>query len=627
MRKGGMFIIVLFLFASQTLWAANKNVQFILRGPEEVVSGQQFTIRFVINANAKNFTPPDFSGITVLSGPNTSTSSSIQFINGRMSQAYTITFSYILLAGKPGTLHIGPATITVKRKKYKSNSLDIDILKSSSYAGTSSSNPTTGNGVSQNPKTTKLSKTDRNNLNKDVFIKASINNTHPYLGQQVVVTYRIYTKVPVSNLSINKVASFKGFWSQDLLGNNTTLKQSNETINGQQYVVATIRKVALIPQQTGKLVLAPMQLQCTVQIRIKNRTNSNDPFENFFNDSFFNQNVRNINKTLKSNPITVNVKPLPTEGKPGCFAGAVGNFKLQDSVDKTSLTTNDALTYTIKITGSGNIELIDAPMVKFPSDFETYDPKISTQTIKSNHGISGTKKFEYLAISRNPGDFEIKPVTFCYFNPSDKKYHILKTKPYKIHVIKGKGSGTQVFTGNAQEDIKFLGKDIHHIQEGPYHFVKANEYLWGSVLFYILLAIPVLLLIILLIILKNMEKRKSNVTLIKNRKATKIAKSRLQKAQKVKRMGDDKAFYDEIAQALWGYIADKFNLKQSNLSIDSVKEKLSERNVNDNTINGFIDVLNNIEFARFAPGDKKDKMENIYNEALNAILQAEKSLK
>ncbi len=124
-----------------------------------------------------------------------------------------------------------------------------------------------------------------------------------------------------------------------------------------------------------------------------------------------------------------------------------------------------------------------------------------------------------------------------------------------------------------------------------------------------------------------MEKRKSNVTLIKNRKATKIAKSRLQKAQKVKRMGDDKAFYDEIAQALWGYIADKFNLKQSNLSIDSVKEKLSERNVNDNTINGFIDVLNNIEFARFAPGDKKDKMENIYNEALNAILQAEKSLK
>jgi hypothetical protein len=358
------------------------------------------------------------------------------------------------------------------------------------------------------------------------------------------------------------------------------------------------------------------------------RKSTGDPFDNFFNDPFFNQNVRNISKKLVANAVHINVKPLPKKGKPAHFTGAVGDFKFESGIDKNKLTTNDALTYTITVTGRGNIELIDAPKVNFPSDFEAYDPKVVNNTVKTNIGISGSKKFEYLAIPRNPGDFTIDPVTFSYFNPADKKYHTITSPSYKIHVVKGKGSGNnRVYTGNAQEDIRFLGKDIRHIEGGPFEFVRANTYLFGSPLFYILLALPLVLLILALILRRIVENRRANVSLLKNRKANKVARTRLMKAQKIKKTGNDKAFYDEIAMALWGYIADKFDLKQSDLSMDSVREKLEQRNVASETITGFIDTLNNIEFARFAPGNTRDKMENIYAEAMNAIMQAEKSLK
>lgn len=620
MKKRGVYILFILLFGWQWAQAAN-DIHFTASAPEEVSVGQQFQIIFQINANGKGFSAPDFKGLTVLSGPNTSSSSSFQFINGRMSQSQTLTFSYIVMAEKPGTIYIEPATINVKGQQYRSNKLQIDVVKGTPR------NTNVGSNAYQKRSNRTVSSNNNGTINpKDIFIKATVNNAHPYLGQQIVVTYKLYTRLPVSNLAIDKVSSFKGFWSQDLLSNNGTLQQSTTTIDGHQYVVATIRKLALIPQQTGKLTINPMQLQCVVQLRVRSNS-SGDPFDAFFNDSFFNQNVRNVDKTLTAKAITVDVKPLPETGKPACFAGAVGDFKFDTKIDKSKLTTNDALTYTITITGRGNIELIDAPTVNFPSDFETYAPKITNNTIKTDIGISGSKKFEYLAIPRNPGDFTIKPVTFCFFNPADKKYHILTSPSYSIHVTQGQGGNTTVYTGNAQEDIRFLGKDIRHIESGPYHFVKANSYLFGSTLFYILLSLPILLLIIAFILRKTIEKRRANVSVLKNRKANKVARTRLLKAQKIKKTGNDKGFYDEIAQALWGYIADKFDLKKGNLSMDSVREKLEQRGVDEETITAFINTLNNIEYARFAPGNVRDKMENIYSEAMNAIMKAEKSLK
>ncbi len=628
MRKRGISIIFLVLLTIQGVWAGN-NISFTASARRQVLVGQQFQVLFEVNANGRSFTPPaDFGGLEILSGPNTSSSSSIQFINGKMSQSYTMTYSYIVMATKPGDVTIGPASIRVKGRRYTSNTLKIKVLKdnSSVVQKAHSSGAVPNRGGATAARRTQPASSTATASSKDVFVKATANNTRPYLGQQVVVTYRIYTRVPVSNLSINKVASFKGFWSKDLLGDKSTVQQHSETINGKQYVVAVIRKLALIPQQSGKLTIDPMELNCAVQVRIKNRSNGSDPFDAFFNDPFFNQNVRTVQKKLVSNALTFKVRPLPEKGKPACFKGAVGNFSFKNSVDKTNLTANDALTLEISISGSGNIELTGAPQVKFPSDFETYDPKISSKINTSVNGVSGTKKFDYLAIPRTAGDFIIKPVKFCYFNPKDRRYHVFQTKTYHIHVKKGKGTGV-VYAAPDQQGIHFLGKDIRHIKEGPFDLQPMSNFFFGTTLYYVLLALPVVLLLLLLLLWNLFQKRRANVSLVKNRKAQKVARGRLTKAQKMKKQGDDRAFYDEIAQALWGYISDKFNLQKANLSMDTVKELLEQKQVDTETIQAFMDTLNSIEYARFAPGDTKGKMENIYTEALHAIMHAEKSLK
>lgn len=628
MKKTGIYIILLLLLSWQFATAA-EEVQLTARGPHQVSVGQEFQIVFQVNANAKNFTPPDFHGLQILSGPNTSTSSSFQMINGRTSQSYNVSYSYIVMAQQPGAVHVGSASIRFKGKKYSSSPFQITVVKGSAKAQTSNQNSTPGNQSGSQGGRQPQNATSNGKLTKDdVFIKASINNTHPYLGQQVVVTYKIYTHVPVSNLAIDKVSSFQGLWSQDLLSNSSNILQTRKTIHGKQYVVAVIRKLALVPQQTGKLTIDPQQLQCTVQLRIqRKRSGGYDPFQDFFNNPFFNQNVRNINTTLKSNPVVLYVKPLPKKGQPADFSGAVGDFKLDASVDKPELSTNDALTYKVKITGTGNLELISPPKVNFPADFQTYSPKTIPNIIKTNQGISGSMEFDYIAIPQTAGDVTLKPITFSYFNPVEKKYYTLTSHPIKLKIKQGKGTSGVTYSGNSQEAIKFLGKDIRHIQEGPYDFIKINDYLFGSTLFYIILGAILLLLLVAIVLWKMNEKRRSNLSLIKNRKANKVARIRLQKAQKLKKGGDDKAFYDEIAVALWGYIADKFDLKQSDLSMDSVKEKLEGKQVAEETIEGFISTLNSIEFARFAPGNTKDKMENIYSEAMDAIMQAEKSLK
>ncbi len=626
MRKSTIYMIFILFVAMPLLGMAKEQVRFRATSQSEVVVGEQFEIVYTVNAKARAFVPPDFKGLDVLAGPNTSSSSSIQFINGKMSQSYTLTYSFVVMAQKEGELEVGPATVTVDGKKYNSNTLQIKVIKGAAAGRMQQS--TAANSRNSGSRSATTAAGAKNISNKDVFIQATVNNKNPYLGQQLVVTYRIYTRVPVSNLSIKKVSSFKGFWSKDLLADNATLQQHNETINGQQYVVATIRKLALIPQQTGKLRLEPMALDCNVQLRIKQKRRSGyDPFDDFFNDPFFNQNVRNIKKTLVSNPVSIHVKALPEKGKPACFDGAVGEFSFKSAIDKADLSTNDALTLSISLTGSGNIELIDAPKVSFPPDFETYDPKITSHINKTGTGVSGSKKFEYLAIPRNPGDFIIKPVSFCFFSPRDGRYHTFHSDTLHIHVIKGKGGGGVVYSGNAQEDIRFIGKDIRHIKEGPYKFRQINHFFFGSFWYVFFAALPMVVLLLLLILLRILENRQANVSMLKNRKAKKVAKQRLMKAQKLKKQANDVGFYDEIAQALWGYISDKFNLQSSDLSMDTVKELLIAQQVNEETMNAFLDVLNNIEFARFAPGDTKGKMENIYSEAMNAIMQAEKSLK
>ncbi len=597
---------------------AVDQVQFTGKSKRVVKVGERFRIIYEVNKEATNFRSPNFGSLQVLSGPSTSTNSSIQYINGKMTQNYSMSYTFLVQAVKKGDVVIGAATVTVDRVNVKSNSIKIQV-----GSGNSNQQGNTNQGTANSASEPGVLQDD------DVYIKATVSNKSPFIGQQVILTYKIYTKVPISNLMVKKLSSFQGFWSKSLMEENRQYQQKTEIINGEEYIVAEISKFAIFPQKTGKLIIDPTEMECTVQLRVQNkRKRGYDPFEDFFNDPFFNRNVKNIATVIKSNPISINVKPLPQQGKPKGFSGAVGDFRLSSRIDRTDLKANDALTISFTISGKGNLELLTLPEVKFPVDFESFEPKVISNIKTSSAGISGRKKFEFLAIPRNAGNFEIKPVTLSYFNPSDKKYHSISSEKYNIIVSKGELTSNGIsYSSSAQEDIRFIGKDINHIKTLPFNFKRKGEFLFLSTTFFIFLIIPIVIMIIVIIIITQLKSRRSNIGLMKNRKANKIARSRLKTSEKYKSAGDDKAYYDEIAQALWGYIADKFSLKQSELSIETVVDMLTEKAVEDTVIESFINTLNNIEFARFAPGDSSGKMESIYNESVVAIMQAEKALK
>ncbi len=612
-------LIILSLFIGLSLLTrAGEDVNFIGTGKQVVEVGERFRIVYEVNADGSSFRSPDFDNLQVLSGPNTSTSSSVQYVNGRMTKSYSKTYSFIVQATQEGEITVSPASVKVDGKTYTSNSITINVIKSSS---------------GQKGTTTKSSGQNRSSgdalQDDDVYIKSYISSRNTYLGEQIIITYKIYTKVPVSNLSMEKSPSYPGFWSKNLMEDNNKFKQSTQTINGEEYIVADIAKYALFPQKSGELTIDPVKMNCVVQIRLQSdRRRSSDPFESFFNDPFFNRNVKNVETVLASKPIKLNVKPLPQMGKPDNFNGAVGDFTFRSELDNDQLTTNDALTVKVKISGKGNIELVSAPEVKFPSDFETYDPKVRSNIKVSSSGVSGSKTFEYLAIPRAAGDFSIDPVAFSYFNPKEGKYHSFSSGELTVSVAKGDNTSPGVtYSSSAQEDIRFIGQDIHHIKTASLPLKEKGGFLFASTLYYILMVLPLLLLLLFIVVWKQQEKRRSNVSLMKNRKANKIARMRLQKAAKLKKENDEKAFYDELAQALWGYIADKFNIPKSNLSVDTVKEALLDQKVDEQVTANFVNTLHNIDFARFAPGDSGGKMENVYNEAMNAIMQAEKQLR
>lgn len=612
MIKGKSFILILLLVISHLL--SGQDVTFRASAKNVVRTGERFQLIYSVNGEGKNFRPPAIEGFDVLNGPSTSQNSSIQIINGSVSRSVDYTFTFILQAkGTENIFDIPPAEVTVDGKKYKSNPLKIQVIK----AGAKQQNQQQGNnqGISVE------------DLKDDVFVRAIINKRSPMQGEQIVVTYKLYFRINVSSPEYTKEPSFKGFWVNDLLRDRQSLPQYQEVYKGQNYHVAELKKLALFPQRSGEFKIDPLEVKVQAQVKAQNQSRSKDPFADFFNDPFFNR-FKTIEVPMRSNSLTINVKPLPTANKPADFSGAVGKFTLSSEIDRTDLKTNEAINLKYTVSGTGNVELVDKINVNFPPDFETYDPKISKNIKYAEAGVSGKKTFEYLLIPRAAGDFVIDPITFTYYDLARKKYVSLQSPGYEIQVEKGDDSDQAfTFTGNNQTDIRYIGSDIRHIRTTPPQLRMTGTFFFGSNLYLSLLAIPLMMFILFVFIWKKELKKRSNLALMKNRKATKIARKKMKKAEQFMKQDNKKEFYVEVSQALWGYLSDKFSIPLANLSIDTVNETLIAREVTEETIQKFTDTLNNCEFARFAPGDSQAAMENIYNEAINLITHMEKELK
>ena len=612
-------MFVFLVAASVIAWA--DEVQFTASSNSPVAVGDNFAVTFTVNAQGSGFKGPAFNGFTILSGPNQSTSSSIRSVNGRTSMTISNSYTYYLQANREGTFTLASASILVDGKTYQSNTLSIKVVSGGNRsAGNQGGN--TQQRQSNNAGSSEIS-------SKDVFLKATADNYNPLQGEGIIVTYRIYTRVPVAQITPNKISSFSGFWSQTLLKEDEKVKQYNETVDGITYNVGEIRKISLFPLKSGTLTIEPMQLTCVAQLRRQRKVNTGDPFfDNFFNDDFFNSSIANVEKTLRSNPLSIQVRPLPDKDRPADFSGAVGSFTFSSSIDKSSLKANEPISVKYTVKGRGNIQLIDQLNTSFPPDFETYDPKITSDIQTNAGGVSGSKTFEYLVIPRNPGKYTIKPVVFTYFDLATKKYVSISSAEYTVQVAKGTGStGGYAYSGVNKEDIRYLGSDIRFIQTEPFSLRKKGTFFFGSSFFVFSLVFPLGIFIAILVIFRKRAERRKDVMMMKNRKATRVARNRLKKASSYLKTGQKDFFYEEISRALWGYLSDKFSIPVSELSMETVQQALLERQVSESIIIQFMETLNNTDFARFAPGDKSVMMDKSYSEAMDIISRIEQELK
>lgn len=624
-------ILLLIAFAAPMVAWAQDDPTLKVSAKKQVVVGERFQVVFEANAEGKNFQAPTFEGLTVVGGPFTSTSSSFSMVNGSMSHSVKVTYTFALQAYQEGTFRVGAATLTVKGNKISSEPFEIKVLPDDgSHSGNSGGGYGNYGGSQGGQGGQQQNTNDPDVSGKDLFLRVVPSKRSAYVGEQVVLTYKLYTKVPVSSLSVEKMPSYAGFWTKDVSDNNGgSLRQSSEYINGIEYTSAEIQKIVVVPQRSGKLSLEPMTIECIAQIRTEsNNRRSNDPFDIFFNDPFFNRNIANVRKELSSQSFSLDVKNLPETGKPASFAGAVGDYTFKSTIDKTDLKTNEAFTLTLSVSGTGNIELLQLPEPVFPPDFEVYDPKVSTSTNNNAQGLTGTKKAEYLVIPRRAGDFSLQPVEFAYFNPSKETYQTVQSEPYEIHVEKGAGGESDegaIFASN-QEGIKYLGSDIRHIMTGNPKLKPIGTVFFATPAYFVALLVLLLAFVIAILLSKRHEQQKQDTAANRNRKATKVARGRLKKAEQFLKVKDQDNFYIEMSQALWGYISDKLGIERSKLSMDTVNEALKEKNVPDDLTQQFIDTLNSCEFARFAPGSAEEKMDDLYQKGIEVITKAEKVL-
>lgn len=603
-----VFLILLILNVWQI--QAADEVRLTADAPEVVVSGDQFRLEFTVNThNAKRFLAPSITkGFDVLSGPQSSVFNSTQIINGKVSSVRSITYTYILMAREPGEYVIPAASIEVEGKKLFSNAIKVKVLPPDQSG---SQNTNQGTASSSRSQVAGSRITD-----KDLFITATANKTKVHEQEAILLTYKVYTLVNLRQL-YGKMPDLKGFHTQEV-----ELPQKKEFTlehyKGRNYNTTVWSQYVLFPQQTGKLEIPSITFDGVVA----QQTISDDPFDAFFNGGGYVE----VKKKIVTPKLTINVQPL--SGKPSNFSGAVGEFSLTSSINATEVKTNDAVTVKLTLNGVGNMKLIGTPELKFPQDFEIYDPKVTDDYELTNKGLSGSKTFEYLAIPRHAGKFTIPAVEFTYFDLKSNSFKTLKTQSYELKVAKGQGNADQVISDfTNKESVKVLGKDIRFIKLGETSLQPKGQFFFGTTAYWMWYIIPLIVFVVFVVLYRNQAKENANVAKVKTKKANKVATKRMKLAGKLLAENKKNEFYDEVLKALWGYISDKLSIPVSKLSKDNIEAELAGYGVTEDLIKEFIGALNECEFARYAPGDENEAMDKVYSASIEVISKMENSIK
>jgi hypothetical protein len=438
----------------------------------------------------------------------------------------------------------------------------------------------------------------------DLFINLSVSRKEIYLGEPVVASVKIYSRVNIAGINEINYPSFNSFLKSDIdTPPLTSLRQEN--INGTIYGSGVVQQFLLYPQITGEITIDPVKI--SVLIQQKTRGQSDPIFGDFFSS------YQTVPKAVASNPVKIKVKPIPGI-QPNDFSGVVGKLDIKATLNKESVNVNDAVNFKITISGNGNLKIASAPTLKLSPDIEVYDPKISDDLKNGVNGTTGQKSFEYIMIPRHYGDFTIPPVSYSYFNIASGRYEKLTTGEFHFNArkVSDQNAGNDVYGGVSKEDVKYLGKDIRFIKSDPGNLKKSGNIILAMQSFYVVYAFSLLAFLLVLFLRREHIRRNSDLSVVKNRKAGKIAIKRLHLASLCLKNDEIDQFYDEILKAIWGYLSDKLNIPVSDLTRTNAIAALQVKGIDDITISNLSEILDSCEFVRFAPSSSGMEAASIY---------------
>lgn len=581
-------------------WAGAQDIEFVARAEKVLRVNEQFQLEYTANKSIDDFTPPDFGDFRYLGGPMTGSSRSISMVNGRTTQEVRYTYTYYLQApSKPGNYTIQPAKAVYKRDRIESNAIQIEVVGNASQGSnqgnqSSAQQPDAGNTAD----------------NEQIFLRLEPEKRSAYVGEQIGIELRLYTKLNVGNAENLKIPDFTGFYNQEVDFPEQQLERTR--LGNEIYYTALVSKSVLYPQRTGELTIGEAEMTLVVQERTGRQT-------------FFGPEVRNRRVLLKSKPVSIRVKPLPP-GKPAGFNGAVGQFSINGRVSSTETSTNDAITFKINVSGKGNLKLLEDLTTPFPPTFTVFDPVKNVSLNAGSGGRSGTVSYEYTAIPRHEGTFNIPPFQLTYFDPVSQSYKTASTTDFVIQVARGENDTTRFPVNNlSQEDIQMLGTDIRYIKtktrlRPSANFIYSSGWFVGA---YIALA---LVFIILLLFRREQIRKSANVAQYRNKRAGRTAYRRLRHVRKIMSTRNEETFYEELGKALWDYLSDKLSIPVSSLSRENVSSAFVERNLDAELSRQFFEVVEACEFARFAPGAGTSDMRDLYNRAAGLINRIDQKL-
>lgn len=622
----GLLWVSLFVLMGMSLSA---QVRFSASAPGSVGINQNFQVDFTVeNGSAKSIDPGIGGDFQILSGPNPT--QQVQIMNGHMSQS--VIYSYIVHPKKEGVYKIGKAKASIEGATMESNELTITVTgpvqqqqrrrrdpfnpfddDDDPFAAMQQQMQQQMQQMQQMHEQPQKSNADIDKAIRDnVIVRMETDRNNVYIGERITATIKIYFKMNIGNVSPTKAPSFDGFWSQEVM-NNKQIKERIETYNGQRYYAADLIKYNLYPQRAGALQITPAELNMIVQAEVGR--------------SFWGPEYANVPYKTSSNAVTINVKDVPAAGKPADYNGAVGSFKYEVKLSDKEGKTDNALTYTVKISGVGNLKTIELPKPQFPESFETFDPKVKDDVVNTDGGMSGSIQYDYLVIPHQPGDYKIAGTSFSFFDPGAGKY-VTQTSPELALKITGAPSQNPN-TGAAmvsKEDVAALHSDIRFIKMKAV-LDKEQAPFFGSVGFIGLVGTPFFAFIGLLFVRRRTEDLAADIVGAKRRRATRLAKKRLSTADKHLAKGNKEPFYDEVSRAMWGYLGDKLNIDLSQLSKDNVEEKLLAKNVKPETIAKLKALIHTCELALYSPVGAGDEMKQNYNAALELIADLEDEIK